>query len=306
MILNELIEVLLWDNIQEYIDFSKANMEKYLPDNDSEYFKQRNNFLIDKIKSKENFIKLIEYYSINGKADWHRKNEMQNCTTILRSDIVNIFNYGTQERGEELFQRYINALNTWAIHLDEYGKIVNCIDNTDILELSIGAGLGTCAVLNNLSPNNRMISIDIDFVCVRNADGLAKYFKVDDRVCGLNANFWNLPFDTGIFDTICTHYGLDESREIPTTLNEASRVLKSGGRFIIIARGNPYIRQKNIMDLFDITEQECCSLLKKARMYSGFDSLVEFANKSGLKLLKHKSYDPRITRHYPIMYVFQK
>lgn len=166
--------------------------------------------------------------------------------------------------------------------------------------------MGTCAVLKHLLPGNRMISVDIDFVCVRNADTLAKFFKADDRVCGLNANLWDLPLEDSIFDIVCTHYGLDESREVPTTLSEVARLLKVGGRFIAIARGNPYIRHKEIMKLFGITEQECSHLLQKARMYSEFDGLVKFASESRLKLLEHKIYDPNKTRHYPIMYVFQK
>jgi len=306
MVVNELVEVLFWSNIQEYIEFEKENVAKYLPDNENEYFRQRNNFLLDRIKTKENFIDLIEYYSINGKADWHGRNDVQNCTTILHSDIVNAFKYGTYERGGELFLRHKNASNTWAVHLDDYGKTVNNRDNIDILELTIGAGVGTYAVLNSILPSNRMISVDIDFVCVRNADGLAKYFEVDDRVCGLNANFWNLPLADSIFDTVCTHYGLDESREVPKTLNEVSRVLKDGGRFIVIARGNAYIRHKNIWDLFNIAEKEAPLLLQKARMYSGFDGLVEFANENGMKLIEHKIYDKKKSMHYPIMYVFQK
>lgn len=306
MVVNELIEVLLWQNIQEYIDFSKENTVKYLPDNEDEYFKQRNSFLSNKIRSKENFIELIEYYSVNGKAYWHGKKEVQNCTTIPHSDVINMFNYGSYKRGQELFQKIKDKAKTWATHIDDYGKAINYHDNMNILELTIGAGLGTYAALNCFLPNNRMISVDVDFVCVRNADALAKYFKVDDRACGLNANFWNLPFEDGIFDTVCTHYGLDESREVPVTLSETARVLKDSGRFVVIARGNPYARYKGIMELFDIAEHECSPLLQKARMYSGFDGLVEFANENGLYLSEHKIYGTEKSSHYPIMYVFEK
>jgi len=306
MVLNELIEVLLWDNIQKYIHFSIENTAKNLPDNEDEYYKQRDNFLLQKVKTKENFATLIDHYHQNGKAIWHGNANSQNCTTILQADIDNLFNYGSRRHGAEIAKQMETMSTTWATHLADYGKAINYRNNTDILELTIGAGLGTYAAIANLLPNNRMISVDIDYVCVRNADALAKHFNVDDRVCGLNANFWHLPFEDEVFDTVCTHYGLDESREVPTTLNEISRVLKNGGRFIAIARGNPYARHKGIFDLFDIPEQECYPLLQKARMYSGFDGLVAFAKESGLKLIDHKIYDPTKTAHYPIMYVFEK
>ena len=89
-------------------------------------------------------------------------------------------------------------------------------------------------------------------------------------------------------------------------MSEVSRVLKEGRRFIVIARGRPYIRHKRILELFNITEEEGIPLLQKARMYSGFDGLVRFAEESGLKLIEYKIYDSNKTQHYPIMYVFQK
>jgi len=150
-----------------------------------------------------------------------------------------------------------------------------------------------------------MVSIDIDFEAARNADGLAQYFNVPDRVCGLNANFWFLPFEDSVFDTVCTHYGLDESREIQAVLQETSRVLKTSGRFIVVARKNPYDRHKNIMGQFNISESECNPLLKKARLYSGFDDLIELANLYRLTLTDHKIYTPE-NSHHRITYVFQK
>ena len=134
---------------------------------------------------------------------------------------------------------------------------------------------------------------------------MAQYFNVSDRVCGLNANFWCLPFEENVLDRVCTHYGLDESGEIDTTIKEVSIVLKPNGKFIVIARKKPYDRHKIYMSLFDITELECNQLLKKARLYSGFEDLVETAEKYCLFLVEHKMYE-RETSHHRILYVFQK
>jgi len=310
MVLHELLDVLFWRDIKELVQFYKELDEKYwshelkAPTDPDEYRKQTNAYIVDYVKTKENFIKIIDEYNISGKPIWQEQ-AAQNCDNLSRRDIPNALQRGSYENGERLSLRHENAGNTWALHLEDYGKAVNYRDDTDILELSIGGGLGTYGVIKNLSPNNRMISIDIDFACVKNADGIAKYFNVADRVCGLNANFWFLPFENGVLDTICTHYGLDESGELPTVLKEVSRVLKNGGRFAAIARKNPYDRHKRYMDLFDIAELECTPLLKKARLYSGFDDLCEVARTNNLSLVKHKFYEPEAS-HHRILYIFEK
>ena len=57
------------------------------------------------LSPKEKYINLIKCYNINRKVYWHGIREEHNCTTILHSDIINIFNYGSYERGKEIYQR---------------------------------------------------------------------------------------------------------------------------------------------------------------------------------------------------------
>ena len=304
MVSTELLDVLFYKNIKDFLHFYKELNKKYYPNNLDEYSKQFNFFLVKQIKIKENFINLIDDYSINGKSDWQEQ-DAQNCDYLCHNDIINALKNATYESGKERFAMCQEMTEKWAMHLDDYSNAVNFNNNTNILELATGAGLGTCAVIKNLLPDNRLISIDIDFAAAKNADGLAQYLNVADRVCGLNANFWFLPFEPGVFDTVCTHYGLDESREIQIVLKEVSKVLKENGRFVVIARKNPYDRHKNIMKMFDISETECKPLLKKARLYSGYDDLVQLAQNYNLSLIEHKLFEPE-NGHHRVLYIFKK
>ena len=85
--------------------------------------------------------------------------------------------------------------------------------------------------------------------------------------------------------------------------------VKTKEKFIAIindvARKNPYDRHSRYMRLFDITESESKPLLRKARLYSGFDDLVETAEKYNLYLTGQKTYEPK-TSHHRILYVFNK
>ena len=304
MVVNELVAVLFWQNMDECVRFYNELIEKYLPDNEDEYFRQSNAFKLNYIKTKENFINIINEYGATEKPLFQSQ-AAQYCAVVARADMHNAIKNGSLEIGERRHGLYEKAINSWAYHLHDYANAVNNAHGLNILELATGAGLGTCTIMKTLKSDSRMISIDIDFSVAKNADGLAQFLNLSDRVSGMNANFWHLPFEENSFEIVCTHYGLDEAGEIETVVKEASRVLKPDGRFVIIARKNPYDRHKRNMRLFNITESECNPLLKKARLYSGFDDLVETAIKHNLILMEHKLYD-RDIGHHRILFTFRK
>lgn len=101
-----------------------------------------------------------------------------------------------------------------------------------------------------------------------------------------------MPFENELFDVVCTHYGLDESGELPTTLSQIARVLKKNGKFIGICRTTAYDRHKRFFELFNVEEEEARTLLDKSRLYSGFDDLVERAKKDNLQLEYAKEFTP--------------
>ena len=102
-----------------------------------------------------------------------------------------------------------------------------------------GAGLGTNALIEIGLHSARLISIDINYACIGNAEGLAKFHGVEESVDGIVASYWFLPFHDNSIDIVCTHYGIDESRETSRVVEEISRVLKPGGCFVVVCRTDP-------------------------------------------------------------------
>ncbi|MHB1485114.1 MAG: class I SAM-dependent methyltransferase [Saccharofermentanales bacterium] len=304
MVINELLEILFFRNINELIEMIKKLDNLYFSNDHERYEKEVNSYIYNRIKSKENLLNIIEDYDINGLPIWQNQ-EAQNCDYIGDENLTSIMNHGTIECGKERYELYEKMRDNWANHLDDYAEYVNSQDNIRILELATGAGLGSCAVMNAMKSNTTMISIDIDFGAARNADGLAKYLKIDDRVCGLNANFWCLPFKADMFDVVCTHYGLDESAELPKILFQIAKVLKTGGKFIGVCRKYPFDRHKRFLQMFNINEDECNPILKKVRLYSGFEDLVELAKNNNLELHRFKEFIP-VTSHSRILFEFTK
>lgn len=101
-----------------------------------------------------------------------------------------------------------------------------------------------------------------------------------------------MPFENELFDVVCTHYGLDESGELPTTLSQIARVLKKNGKFIGVCRTTAYDRHRKFFEFFNVGEEEARTLLDKSRLYSGFDDLVERAKKDNLQLEYAKEFTP--------------
>lgn len=65
----------------------------------------------------------------------------------------------------------------WANYIGYYQNrvLLNCPNH--ILELTAGAGFGTAAIARKMSENDFLTSVDIDFTCAKNADGIGKHYK---------------------------------------------------------------------------------------------------------------------------------
>ena len=315
MIQNELITVLFWDDMAQYMCFEKSLYADYFPATNTAplntpapeaYSKKLRQYWVDKIQTKAEFVRRIHNYAASQDTLRWEDQSTPHCETLRQDNILGALKNGGYKNGERRYQLYKEMASAWAFHLKDYAAAVHGAQNDAmILELSVGAGLGTCAVVETLLPANHMYGVDIDFECARNVDGIAAYFNVSDRVCGLGANFWFLPFPDNVFDCVCAHYGLDESREVQAVLGEAARVMKPGGRLVALVRKNPYARQKFILDMFGIAQGESRELLQKARLYSGVEDLAALAAQHGLLLTSQKIYEPD-TGHHRALCVFTK
>ncbi len=160
-----------------------------------------------------------------------------------------------------------------------------------ILELSTGAGSGTCAVAKEKNKNAVMFTVDIGFECHGNTVGIGKYIGCRRTLLPVVANFWYLPFKDGAFDCVCSNCGLDESRENNKTVAEAARVLKKGGRFVNVSRKNAFMRQNPVLEPLGFDESEINAILKQCRLYSDTATLVEICELNGLKLVSEEDFE---------------
>ena len=300
----ELQDVLFFREHDAYVQFKQKTDAKHHGDS-AGYSAACAAYLREAIGSREGFLARIGDYEANGCVD------VIEFVPLRREDVRRFLEYGTAQHGADRCENWEKVADGWAVHLRDYGKAVNSVDgvnyadNLAILELGSGAGLGTWSVASQLRPGSVFISTDFDAMCIRNADAIARHLGLQDRMSGLLANFWRLPFADQSLDTVCTHYALDEAREVPSILAEVARVLRPGGRFDLTARINPWDRQRKLMEPFGIAPEECNALLRRARLQCGPEGLIGWASQTGLSLLDRTDYTPEHS-HARTILAFEK
>lgn len=278
----EIMEVLLWqfpeklDELYAKLDWSAAIAPVYVE------------YITDLLKDKEGILSAVRQYASDDTDRWIiQSNDAQPIT----SEDISSFKWRNKRRHAHATVKSARreGQNHWAAHLPKYAALVHSGEPSIILELSTGSGFGTSAIADKKSSNSTMFTMDIGFSCHGNTISIAKYLRMRDTLLPVCANFWHMPFADESVDVVCSHFGLDESREIQRTIAEISRVLKIGGRFVNVSRSNASLRSFNLFEPFGFTREETVEVIKTARIYSDTESLIDECEGHGLTL--REKYD---------------
>ncbi len=282
MIFNALSEILFWEDMPVLKRFIEENTRKYYPHDSEGYYREKDRFLSEMIPDRAEFIRRLEVYADRGGPVWV-SGKNGHIDEITEENIHKALRvHGKRERAKETAEKVEKMIaaapKRWAV----YTNAALWTDENCILELTVGAGGGTAAIMRQMKEKDLFIGVDIDFKCAKNADSLAEYYGVSGA--GIAASLWNLPFENEIFTSVTCRRGLEECREVPTIINEAGRVLKSGGRAVFAcsiwekSQSHPYFEK------YGFTYDETVAWLKRLRLHSGIEGLIELAKTAGLKL----------------------
>lgn len=272
----EMNEILFWDNISSYLAFIRELETKLNPNKIAEdrrkWANEMASFILHKIPTKQDFLDRIAKYEQNGKPV-SITSRNPSCGNLSIEQLKKA-DQNARFRGKERAEIVEQGISSWM--KDYIGFYVEHIfkqPTEDILEMTIGGGCGTVSVVRSMRENDFYTGVDIDFKCVKNADGILKHY--DKPGYGIATSLWNLPFDDETFSVVCSHLGLDECREVPTILTEAARVLKPNGRIVLVCANTKYSRLKRCFDLYGFDETEATECIKRIRLYVDHNQLSD-------------------------------
>lgn len=284
MILNALDEVLFWDDIDSLKSITKQLDEKYYPHDYESFHKEYNCFFKSHIPDKAEFIRRMKHYADVGRPVWvSGRNE--SCDDIDADEMIKAISVSSKlENGESKAVRASKWLGNAPSFWNFYTQNILHLKENRILELTIGAGGGTNAVVKEMTDTDYYMGVDIDFVCAKNADALAKYYNVNGL--GITSSLWRLPFVDCMFTSVCSNAGLEECREIPTILEEAYRVLLPQGRIVLHCLNINKMQSYNRFEQYGFSKDEIIYWAKQIRLYASAEGIEELLKRIGFDFIK--------------------
>ena len=284
MILNALDEVLFWDDIDALKTFTKQNWDSFYPHDFENYHKNQESFFKAVIPNKAEFIRRLENYAKVGQPFWiSGRNELSDdidANSMIKAISVSSKIDNGEQKAKQSSKWQENNPSFWNFYTD---NILHQQEN-HILELTIGAGGGTNAVMSKMTPRDYYMGVDIDFVCAKNADALAKYYNINGL--GIATSLWKLPFEDCMFTSVCCNAGLEECREIPTIIEEAYRVLMPGGKIVLHCLNTNKMQAYARFEQYGFSEKEMIYWAKQIRMYTSAEGVEELLRAVGFKFYK--------------------
>jgi demethylmenaquinone methyltransferase/2-methoxy-6-polyprenyl-1,4-benzoquinol methylase len=106
-----------------------------------------------------------------------------------------------------------------------------------VLEIGCGTGHGILALAQAISPNGRVHGLDLSARMLAITDERARRRGLSPRVSLCQADATHLPYASGSFDGIFMSFVLElfDTPEIPGVLYECRRVLRGGGRVVVVS-----------------------------------------------------------------------
>jgi len=141
----------------------------------------------------------------------------------------------TEQFGSTAAAYLTSAVHAQGVDLQELAQIAAAIPQARVLDLGCGGGHASFAVAPVVAKvvaydlSAEMLDVVARAAAERGLDNLAVRQGSADR----------LDFPDASFDLVCTRFSVHHWRNVPQALREILRVLKPGGRFIVIDTAAP-------------------------------------------------------------------
>lgn len=123
-------------------------------------------------------IRSMRHYELHGKPHWIEGHH-RTMNELTREELLDSFRNVTKENGIFHVEISEKARQGWAAqHLSRYAEKICSQAGKEhkIMEMTVGAGVGTNAIVRSMTEEMFYMGVDIDFTCAKNADAIGKYY----------------------------------------------------------------------------------------------------------------------------------
>lgn len=122
------------------------------------------------------------------------------------------------------------------VHHKEAIQIAGIKENDSVLEVACGTGRATIEIIKHIGNEGKVYAIDLTEAMIERAKNKLKKRNLLNRVDLRLGNAKNLPFHNGTFDIVYNAYMFDliDTSEMPNIISEFKRVLKPGGKLVLV------------------------------------------------------------------------
>lgn len=191
----------------------------------------------------------------------------------------------------DVFDFFANHLGLTVIHpggLKATQKLEDTLEiNSNTKVLDIACGKGSTAFYLAEKYGCSVVGIDISEELIQEAKDTCRKKRLEDKVKFVVGNAMDLPFDDNQFDVAISQGILVFVSDKTKTINEASRVLKNGGKAGWVELSWKKEPDADFLDKVDNVLRAYC--LKNARTYDGWKNVFEKTNTPTLEIKKGKT-----------------
>lgn len=155
-------------------------------------------------------------------------------------------NLGKKEQVAEMFDKIsknydgLNRVISLGIDVSWRKKVVKLIsENNPKHILDIATGTGDLAIMMSSLQPNKIIGLDISQGMLDVGKQKIDKANLSDKIEMIVGDSENMPFENDTFDAITVSFGVRNFENLNKGLTEILRVLKPGGKFVVLETSNP-------------------------------------------------------------------
>ena len=184
---------------------------------------------------------------------------MNECCTYHQPGVLRVLQ--TKQETKAFYNKIAKVYDALAEHSEAPVRkagleMLDVQEGQHVLEIGFGTGHSLIELAQAVGPSGKTFGIDLSDKMVEISKKLAEKEGLDERIKLTCGDALYLPYESESFDSIFMSFTLElfDTPEIPLVLAECKRVLKPGGRIVVIGMSR-VLPDGLVMEIFEWTHR---------------------------------------------------